>query len=106
LPPKLGLVDLVNALRLELEIAQKQFAPGRDAMLYLETAEAEVNFVVEAADTARGGVRVYFVTVEGKHEYKSLNVHKLKLILKPGKGQPPIRVAGPSSAKEHPQSGR
>ena len=96
----LGLLELLTALRGEIEAAQKQFSAGKTPALYVDTVEAEVNFVVETGNTGGGGVRVYFVTVEGKHEYKSQNVHKLKLTLKPSKDHAPIGVAHPSKSAE------
>ena len=93
----LGLMDLIAALRAEVEAAQDKFSSGKKPMFYIDAVEVEVHFVVESAASAGGGLHIYFLTVEGKHEYKAQNIHKLKVSLKP-QGDP-ISFGRPSDPR-------
>lgn len=79
-----GLTDLVAALRSEIDRAQTKLAEqGKEAMFNLDHVEAEVHFVIEKGAGGGGGFNIHFVAVEAKGNYKSQNVHKLKISLTP-----------------------
>jgi len=85
---KLGFTELVKALRREVEAAQARFAEGDSPMFVLTSVEAEVNFVLDREVSAGGRVNILFFAVEAKGQYKSENVHKLKIHLEPASQSP------------------
>lgn len=90
---KLGLSELLAALRLEIEVAQTRLKTERKtAVLAIKTVEAEVHFLVDKTTSGKGGANIHFFAAEAKHEYKSENVHKLRITLEPTES--PIEFAG------------
>ncbi len=79
-----GLTDLIGTLKRELEEVQEQ--PGKK-LLFVETVEIEIKFVVEKAAEGSGAAKYLLFAVEGKGSYKSENVHTIKLTLHPLEGE-------------------
>jgi hypothetical protein len=90
----LGLVELLQALRREIEESQEGLAvDGKAPLFTLKSAEAEVNFVVDRTKSDSGGVKFYVISADLKDEHKHGTVHKLKIVLGPADDQV-IAVAG------------
>ena len=78
----LGLNDLLGKLRSEIETAQAAFA-NKTPLFSIKVVEAEVHFVIDRTTSGGGGLHLHFIAVDGKHEYRSEEVHKLKIVLEP-----------------------
>lgn len=86
-PKRIGLADMLQALRSELLAAQKNVANGSEApLLNLEGAEVEVKFTVKKGASGKLGADVHFFAVELGGKYGVEEVHRLTLKLQPPKG--------------------
>jgi len=94
---RLGLADLLSALRGEIDLARQRLSEsGAAPMLRLKEAEVEVQFGVETVGKGGADFDVYFFAVQLGGEYKSQNLHKLKVTLSPVGG---VDVAGSGSGE-------
>jgi len=97
----IGLAQLLGQVRAELEQARKNLrASGKDAMLDWESAEVEISFGVKKEAKGTAGVDFYIFAIEAGGGYKSEEVHRLTLRLKPHKkgdpsdGNDVVAIAG------------
>lgn len=90
---KLGLAELLGALREELDRAQ-QTATTKPPLLTLKGAEVEIQFGVKKE--LKGGVDLVFIPVELGGKYNSENLHKIRITLD---AKSPVAVAGSGSGR-------
>jgi hypothetical protein len=84
---KIGLAELLRALRADLDAAQSGLtSSGKPALLDLKEAEVEIQFIVQREVKAGIGVDVGLFALEAGGKYHNENVHKMtvKLELHPG----------------------
>lgn len=96
-----GLANVLRALRIELDAAQKNLAEsGKEPLLFLKGAEVELAFTMEKSASGKGGIKfkVWGLEIGGDADVarKSTVVHRIKIDLEPGADttKPPT---GPSS---------
>ncbi len=83
----IGLAELLFQLRGELDKAQEKLrTSGHAPAIDWESAEVEISFGVAKEAKAEGGVDFYVFSIGGGGKYKSEQVHRLKLQLKPHGG--------------------
>jgi hypothetical protein len=83
-PKRIGLADMLRALRYELLEAQSNVAgSGEPPLLNLEGAEVEVKFTVSKGASGKLGANVHFFAVEVGGKYDLEEVHRLTLKLEP-----------------------
>jgi hypothetical protein len=84
---KIGLAELLHALRMEIERSRKLLVDsGVAPLLKLKDAEVEVQFVVEKEVKAGIGVEIGLFAVDAGGKYHSENLQKLKVTLTPTPG--------------------
>jgi hypothetical protein len=85
-PKRIGLADMLRALRYELLEAQSNVSGSKNPpLLNLEGAEVEVKFVVKKGASGKLGADVHFFAIELGGKYDVEEVHQLKLKLQPAK---------------------
>jgi hypothetical protein len=83
----IGLAALLTQVRSEIDLAQENLRKsGKPAALDWESAEIEISFGVKKEAEAKGGVEFYIFAIEAGGKYKSEEVHRLTLRLKPNAG--------------------
>jgi hypothetical protein len=90
----IGLAELLFQLRGELDKAQEKLRTSGEApAIDWESAEVEISFGVAKEAKAEGGVDFYVFSIGGGGKYKSEQVHRLKLQLKPHTGSKPTNMS-------------
>ncbi len=87
MPNKIGLADLLVALRTELASARARLSMSKKAaLLDLKEAEVEIQFIVQHEINAGGNVHVGLFAIEAGGKYHKESVHRLtvKLEVHPG----------------------
>lgn len=75
--------ELIRQVQNELVESQSQReAEGKSAIFEVESLTIEVNFVVSASSTGKGGFDLKILTLGGEKMYKDEQVHKITLTLK------------------------
>ena len=74
--------ELIAQIRNELVNAEaERRAKGNDPLLELQQVEIEVNFVVGASETRKGGLDLKVITLGGEKERRREEVQKVKIVL-------------------------
>jgi Trypsin-co-occurring domain 2 len=90
----IGLAALLAQVRLEIDRAQDNLRKSnKAAALDWESAEIEVSFGIKKEVEGKGGVEFYVFAIEAGGSYKSEEVHRLTLKLKPSPGSA-VAIAG------------
>jgi len=77
---KLNLIELVSAIRDELEHLDKtRIEAGRQALFHLSAMELELNFVVEENTSAKGGFDIKVLSLGGDVGVRTEQVQKVVL---------------------------
>jgi hypothetical protein len=93
-PKRIGLADMLRALRIELLEAQENVSSSGEApILDLEGAEVEVKFTVVKGAKGKVGAELHFFAVELGGKYEVEEVHQLRLKLQP--------ATNPDGTKRH-----
>jgi hypothetical protein len=88
-PKRIGLAELIAQVREEIEEAQEKLrASGKQAMIDWESAEIVISFGVTKGGNAKGSANIHIFAIEAGGEYKSEEVHRLTLRLKPHDDSP------------------
>lgn len=81
---EIGLAVLLAQVRREIEVAQENLkTSGKKAMLDWESAEIQISFGVTKQVDAKGEAKFYVFAIGAGGSYKSEEVHRLTLKLKP-----------------------
>jgi hypothetical protein len=75
---EIGLADVIRSLKNELLMLEKT---NDEKPLVVNSIDFEIRFVVEKKGGATGKANYLFFAAEAKGEYKSQNVHTIKLSL-------------------------
>jgi hypothetical protein len=77
---KLNLIELVSAIRDELEQLDKaRTEAGRQALFHLSAMELELNFIVEENSSAKGGFDIKVVSLGGDVGIRTEQIQKAVL---------------------------
>jgi hypothetical protein len=77
---KLNLIELVSAIRDELEHLDKaRTEAGRKALFHLSAMELELNFIVEENSSAKGGFDIKVVSLGGDVGIRTEQIQKAVL---------------------------
>lgn len=80
----IGIADLLAQVRTEIDLAQDNLIrSGKEGAIEWESAEVEISFGVTKSADANGKVNFHIFAIEAGGEYKSEEVHRLTLRLKP-----------------------
>ena len=79
---RVGLAEMIEALRLELELARTQ-GKGRAIGIGVERAELELKVQLGRSSKVGGGIKFWVVTAEGSAERSDETTHSFKLTLLP-----------------------
>ncbi len=83
----IGLAELLGQIRAEIEESRGNLSKsGKKPLMDWESAEIEISFAVKKKGSAGGKAKFFVFAVEAGGEYKSEQIHRLKLQLKPHKG--------------------
>jgi hypothetical protein len=83
-PKRIGIAELIGQVREEIDLAQENLRKsGKSAKIDWESAEIEISFGVTKAIDGKGTVNFHIFAIEAGGDYKSEEVHRLNLKLKP-----------------------
>jgi Trypsin-co-occurring domain 2 len=83
----IGLAQLLGQIRAEIEESRSNLSKsGKEPLMDWESAEIEISFAVKKKGGAGAKAKFLVFAVEAGGEYKSEQIHRLKLQLKPHKG--------------------
>ena len=82
-PKKIGLAELLGALRTDLDAARLHLknSPDSKPLLDLKEAEVEIQFIVQREVKAGGGLDIGLFALEAGGKYHNENVHRLTVKL-------------------------
>ena len=83
----IGLAELLAQIGVEIEESQSNLSKsGKKPLMDWESAEIEISFAVKKKVSGGGKAKFFVFAIEAGGEYKSEQLHRLKLQLKPHKG--------------------